>query len=94
MTTDHPAPPTSRRRFLRQAGGLLGLGTGALLLNTPPAGAAPPSIKYTCCRDETCGHCDGTPVRYRCRPTGRCGGNVYCTCASPDLAPCYDILCP
>ncbi len=96
MTTDPQSPPTTRRRFLRQTAGLLGAGTGVLLLQTAPAAAAPnpPAIKYHCCRDSSCKYCPGAEVRYNCVNTGRCGGvDHYCTCASSDLAPCFDIAC-
>lgn len=95
MNSETSDTATSRRRFLRNVAALFGTGAGVLLLQSEPAsGALPPSVKYQCCRDETCEHCPGGPVRYRCRPTGDCGGSVFCTCASPDLAPCYNILCP
>lgn len=94
MTTDKAAaPPTTRRRFLRDTASLFGVGAGVLLLNSPPATAGP-AIQYTCCRDETCPNCQGLPLRYRCRPTGTCGGSVHCVCEVGKPVPCYNILCP
>jgi len=96
MTTEGQAPPpntvqtSSRRKFLRQAGSLLGAGTGVLLLSSH-AQAAPPS--YQCCVDSSCPVCPGGPVRYRCTPTDGCSGSSYCDCFSADKPRCFIKAC-
>ena len=96
MTTDNQGPtnatpePSSRRRFLRQAGSLLGAGAGVLLLASP-AQAAPPS--YTCCRESTCDPCGSGQNRYRCTPRDGCSGSGFCGCFSNDKPQCFTRAC-
>ena len=89
MNTEPPASPTTRRRFLGQAAALVGVGAGALLLDSEPATGAPP--KYTCCRDSSCEFCPGERIRYRCTGVG-CSPSNSCQCFL-DKPNCFTVAC-
>jgi hypothetical protein len=79
------AERVERRTFLRKTSRLLvkalGAGLGLLVLQSTDALAI---NCCQCCKDSSCTHCGGTPVRYRCS----CPGVNCCMCHA-DVGMCF-----